>query len=97
MQVHARWGDVLAKVSSDLWEAAQGRQVTQPEGVKKGFLEEELLNWSFKVLVGYLRPKRKEEKGFPATVLRMQGKMGLAAGLPTILHQLVYQMKTGSL
>ena len=32
-----------------LWEAVQGRQV-----VKEGFLEEDVLKWSFKILVGYM-------------------------------------------
>lgn len=37
--------------------------VTQPEGMRAGFLEEEVLNYSFKVSVGSMRPKRKEKVG----------------------------------
>lgn len=61
-----------------LWEGAQGRQVIEPEGVREGFMEEEVLKGAFKDSVGHRRPKREGGKWMPSQVLSKQGKLGPA-------------------
>lgn len=73
-QAQARQDDVLAK-------ANPSAGVTQPEGMRAGFLEEEVLNYSFKVSVGSMRPKKEGESESPARVLSERGKLEIARGL----------------